>query len=210
MSDQPRISMTKLLVATTNPGKLAEYRELLRDLPVALTYLRDEGIADEIPETGTTFEANAHLKAQGYAQLSGLPTLADDSGLEVDALGGEPGVYSARYGDRANDAERSALVLEKLAGAPKAQRTARFVCVIAVALPDGRSFEARGTVEGIIANAPRGTNGFGYDPIFELADGITMAELPAHHKNAISHRAVAARAIRPQLASSITQSSASS
>lgn len=208
MTEHSRPSRATLLVATTNPGKLAEYRELLGDLPVELRYLHDVHITDEVAETGTTFEENAHLKAQGYAQLSGLATLADDSGLEVDALGGEPGVYSARYGDRPDDAARTALVLEKLRDVPDARRTARFVCVIAVALPGGGSLEARGTVEGTITHAPRGTNGFGYDPVFALADGATMAELPPHHKNLISHRAEAARRIRPLLAGWLAQMSA--
>ncbi len=195
---------TKLLVATTNPGKLVEYQALLSNLPVELLYLHDVGIVEEIPETGTTFEANAALKADGYARLSGLPTLADDSGLEVDALGGEPGVYSARYGDVGSDSERTDLVLSKLEGVPDAQRTARFVCVIVVTLPDGSHIEARGTVEGTITYAPRGTNGFGYDPIFGLETGTTMAELPPPEKNMISHRAEAARAIRSEIAAWLT------
>ena len=198
---------TKLLIATTNPGKLVEYQALLSDLPVELIYLRDVNITEEIPETGTTFEANAHIKADGYAHLSGIATLADDSGLEVDALNGDPGVYSARYGDRNSDQERTELVLAKLAGVPAAQRSARFVCVIVVALPNGTHFEARGTIEGTITEAPRGDHGFGYDPIFEIANGMTTAELPPHEKNMISHRAAAARQIRPQLAAWIARGS---
>ncbi len=198
-TDAQSSATTKLLVATTNPGKLVEYQALLGDLPVELLYLRDVNITDEIPETGTTFEANALIKAEGYARISGIATLADDSGLEVDALNGEPGVYSARYGDVNSDSDRTNLVLTKLKDVPTSQRSARFVCVIVIALPGGTHFEARGTIEGTITDAPRGTNGFGYDPIFGIADDTTMAELSPHEKNRISHRAQATHAIRPQI-----------
>lgn len=193
--------MEMLLVATHNRGKLREYRELLRDLPVQLTFLDEVGIADDVPETGQSFEENAVLKARAYAQKSGLLTLADDSGLEVDALGGRPGVHSARYaGPTATDADRIRKLLSELQGVPPEQRTARFRCVIAVATPDGEVITAEGTVEGVIATEPRGTHGFGYDPIFYLPElGVTMAQLPPAVKNRISHRARAAQAIKPLL-----------
>jgi XTP/dITP diphosphohydrolase len=191
----------QLLIATTNPGKLIEYQELLDNLPFTLTDLRGVGIDVDVPETGSTFEANARLKALAYAQMSGMLTLADDSGLEVMALGGDPGVLSARYGGPGlDDNDRTQLVLHKLQGVPFHERMARFVCVIAVAEPDGRCETAYGHVGGVIDSAPKGTNGFGYDPIFYLLDrGVTMAELPRREKNHISHRAQAAQGIRPIL-----------
>ena len=190
-----------LLVATTNPGKLAEYRELLAGLPVRLMDLTTAGIDEEIAETGATFEANARLKAEGYARLSGLVTLADDSGLEVAALGGEPGVYSARYGSAPTAEARNQLLLQKLEGVPFHNRLARFVCVIAIAARDRQTETVEGAVGGVIDMTARGTHGFGYDPLFYLLDrGVTMAELTPVEKNQISHRAVAMRKARPLLA----------
>lgn len=195
-----------LLIATHNKGKLREYQELLRDLPVHLVYLDEVGIHEDVPETGSTFEENAIQKATAYARLSGLLTLADDSGLEVDALGGRPGVHSARYaGPNASDEARIRKLLADLDGVPPEQRTARFRCVIAVATPEGDVITAAGTVEGVIADAPRGHHGFGYDPVFYLPDrGCTMAELPPEEKNRISHRARAAQAIKPRLREILT------
>ncbi|NPA90060.1 MAG: XTP/dITP diphosphatase [Chloroflexi bacterium] len=195
--------MKRLLIATHNPGKVREYRQLLRDLPLELTYLDEVGITEEVEETGQTFLENAIQKAMGYAELSGMLTLADDSGLEVDALGGAPGVHSSRYaGPGASDQERIDKLLRELEGVPEEERTARFRCVIAVATPDGRLCAAQGTVEGIITESPRGEHGFGYDPIFYLPDkGRTMAELLPEEKNRISHRARAAHAIKPLLKS---------
>jgi XTP/dITP diphosphohydrolase len=190
----------KLLVATNNPGKLEEYRSLLRDLPLEITSLRDEEIDLEPEETGSTFEENAILKARAFARRSGLTALADDSGLEIDQLDGAPGVLSARYAGtgRGEDVRRYELVLHQLAEVPRTERTARFRCVIAIATPDGRVETAEGTINGIIAYEPRGEGGFGYDPIFYIPefDG-TMAELPAETKNRISHRARAAQAALP-------------
>src|SRR5581483_3817874 len=157
----------KLLIATNNPGKVREYRELLGDLGLELVQLQDVGITDDVEETGTTFAENARLKAVTYARQSGLLVLADDSGLEVDALDGEPGVYSKRYaGAGKTDAERNQYLLDKLRGVPAAQRTARFRCAIVIADPQGSTWTTEGTCEGSIAFEPRGTNGFGYDPIF--------------------------------------------
>jgi XTP/dITP diphosphohydrolase len=191
----------RLLVATRNQGKLEEYEELLDGLPVELTYLDGEGIVEDVEETGSTFAENAVLKAQQYALLSDLLTLADDSGLEVDALGGEPGVRSARYaGAVATDEDRYRLLLEKMKNVPPDDRSARFRCVIAVAEPGGGTYTAEGVCEGEIGFGPQGDFGFGYDPVFVLRGrGRTMAELPPEEKNRISHRARAAQAMRPTL-----------
>lgn len=196
--------MAKLLVATNNPGKVREYEELLEDLPPSLefTFPAKEGLTLEVDESGETFEENARLKARAYAQASGLLTLADDSGLEVDALGGAPGVRSARYaGPDADDVDRYRKLLKALAGVPTEKRSARFHCVVALALPDGTVYSADGVCEGEIGNDPRGEHGFGYDPIFIVRgyNGRTMAELPPDVKNQISHRARALLAIQPKL-----------
>ena len=192
---QRRPPNPKLLVASRNQGKLREYRELLQGVPFQLTDLVAEGIQEEVAETGRTFAENAGLKARRYAAISGLLTLADDSGLEVDALDGEPGVRSSRYaGEHASDADRYRLLLEKLRGVPQEKRTARFHCVIAMAWPSGRVDLLDGVREGIIATGPRGANGFGYDPVFYMPElGATMAELSAEQKNRVSHRYEAAR-----------------
>jgi len=190
--------MVKLLVATNNPGKVKEYKELLAGLSLELTYPAQEGLDIEVAETGGSFAENARLKATAYARASGLLTLADDSGLEVDALDGEPGIRSARYAGRgASDEERYRLLLEKLQEVPWEERTARFRCVIAVAMPEGQIHTAEGACEGIIAFAPKGKHGFGYDPVFYFQEyGMTMAELPLETKNRISHRARAAQRVR--------------
>jgi XTP/dITP diphosphohydrolase len=191
--------MSDLLIATRNPGKLREFAQIFADLGMNLRSLDDLGISAEIEETGTTFTANARLKAEGYMHLSGLPALADDSGLEVAALDGAPGVYSARYGG-VTGAAQLAYLLQQLEGVPVEARQARFVCVIALARPGGTTEFVEGTLSGEIAPAPRGTGGFGYDPVFYLPEaGKTLAELPPEHKNAISHRAAAARAARAVL-----------
>ena len=191
---------SELLVATGNAGKVRELSQLLAGLPVRLRHLADFGDVLEPEETGTTFAANATLKALYYSKLSGLPTLSDDSGLAVDALGGAPGVYSARYaGPQATYAERIAKLLEELAATGDGERRARFVCVIAVADPSTGAVETfEGTCEGRIAHAPRGTGGFGYDPVF-IPEGYaqTFGELPDEVKHSVSHRARAlARAVR--------------
>lgn len=194
--------MTKLLVATNNPGKLGEYREMLAGLPVALTYLAAEGLDFDVEESGLTFRRNAEIKAQAFARASGLLTLADDSGLEVDALGGAPGVRSARYaGPEASDVDRYQKLLTELAGTPQGQRAARFRCAVALAQPDGTVVTSEGTCEGEIGFSPRGTHGFGYDPVFIVQGhgGLTMAELTPETKNSISHRGRALLAARPLL-----------
>jgi len=191
----------RILVATHNQGKLREFARLLDNLGIEWLTLDDAGITTDIAETGATFEDNARLKAGGYAALSGLITLADDSGLEVDLLNGEPGVYSARYGGSGTTAEdRYRLLLRKLEGVADDKRTARFRCVIAIAVPGEDMITSSGACEGVIIHEPRGVQGFGYDPVFYLPEqGKTMAELDPELKNQISHRAVAVRAIRPML-----------
>lgn len=192
----------ELLIATTNPGKLREYAVIFAGLPIGLKTLVELGITDDVEENGATFAENARLKAEYYAARSGLPTLADDSGLEVMALGGEPGVRSARYaGPGASDAERNAFLLARLEGVPFQARLARFVCVIALARPGGGMTETvEGVLPGVIEFAPRGNGGFGYDPLFYVLDeDKTLAELPAERKNQISHRARAAEAARSVL-----------
>jgi XTP/dITP diphosphohydrolase len=191
--------LPRLLIATGNPHKVEEYRALLGDLPFELVGLRDVGITEEVEETGTTFHENARLKAEGYSRLSGLLTLADDSGLEIAALQGAPGVYSARYGG-VTGKEQLDLVLRQLEGVPFHERLARFVCVIAIAGPDLPTQFVEGTVPGVIDVEAKGAYGFGYDPIFYVLDrGVTMAELPPEEKNRISHRAQAARKARELL-----------
>ncbi len=187
--------MPKLLLATTNQGKADEYRYLLTGLPFDIVTIIDENIDYNVEERGASFEENARKKASEYADISGFITLADDSGLEVDALGGEPGIYSARYaGESASDSDRVEYLLAKLREVPREKRTARFKCVIAIALPRGQVEICSGECSGIIAFEAKGDNGFGYDPVFYIP-GLdkTMAELPAEIKNKVSHRAVAAQ-----------------
>ena len=189
----------QLLLATNNPGKLAEYDILLEGCGWEVVTPGDLGIELDAEETGETYEANATMKAQCGAQTSGLVTLADDSGLEIEAMGGEPGVYSARFlGEEASYGERFAEIDRRLSDVPRAQRRARFRCVIAVADPGTSAVRtAEGEVFGLIAEAPRGEGGFGYDPIFWVPQhSATMAELPEHQKNIISHRARAVAGAR--------------
>jgi XTP/dITP diphosphohydrolase len=191
--------MTELLIATHNPGKRREFLAIFDGLGLTLRTLDDVGVAEDIEETGETLIENARLKAEGYAALTGLPTLADDSGLEVAALNGAPGVYSARYGGVKGAAQLEYL-LKQLEGVPWGARLARFVCVIGLKLPGRETEFVEGALPGVIELAPRGTGGFGYDPLFYLLDeDKTLAELPDEHKNRISHRAEAARAARTVL-----------
>ena len=193
--------MPKLLLATSNPGKIREYRFLLDGLGYQITTLTEEGIAKTVTESGNNYKQNARLKAITYAKLSQLTALADDSGLEVDALNGEPGVKSARFaGESATDAEKVSFLLAKLNGVPWERRTARFKCVIAIASPGSRAKLCYGECHGMIAFEAKGENGFGYDPIFFLPEiGKTMAELPFEIKNQISHRARASQKARQVL-----------
>lgn len=194
--------MRKLLIATNNRGKLAEYLELLKDLPFELTWPEKEGLKLKVEEKTGSYRENAIAKAVTWAKATGLITLADDSGLEVDALGGAPGPVSARYGGLETDRERYELLLKKMEGIPWPQRTARFRCVIAIAYPDGEVHTFEGVMEGLIALEPKGEHGFGYDPVFFLPElGKTVAQLTLEEKNRLSHRAQAARKARDFLLS---------
>ena len=196
------MTQPKLLIATRNPGKVLEYQHLLRDVPVQLVSLDDLGITEEVEETGDTFRENAWLKAHTYAALGGVLTLSDDSGLEVDALGGAPGVHSARYGGAAcaSDGERVNLLLSNLEGVPWEQRTARFRCFIAICRPGGVEVSVVGSVAGMIQYEPQGDGGFGYDPVFYLPSfAQTIAQIPMEEKNRISHRADAVHRAVPAL-----------
>jgi XTP/dITP diphosphohydrolase len=193
--------MTGLLIATTNPGKIVEIQDLLEDLPFHLLLPADLGIRLEVAETGGTYAENAALKAVAYCAASGILTLADDSGLEVAALDGAPGLHSARYSPQpgAKDADRRALLLKNLAGKPQPW-LARFVCAVVIAAPGQPLQLAEGECRGEILPEERGDNGFGYDPIFYLVGlGRTMAELTRSEKNTLSHRARAVQAALPVL-----------
>ena len=200
--------MREILLATANPDKAREMEEILSACGASLPPIRWRRLA-EFPglpqpvEDGETFLANARLKALHYARHTGLWTIADDSGLEVDALGGDPGVRSARYaGEPSNAKANNALLVRNLAGIPAGQRTARFRCAAVLAAPDQTLASAEGTVEGRIVDEPRGTNGFGYDPHFWIdAAGMTAAEMPPDRKHAVSHRGQALRRLRQQLQS---------
>ena len=180
----------KVILASKNQHKLTELSAILSQLGFEIALESEYGLDIDVEETGTTFEENSFLKADAVMQASGLPVLADDSGLMVDALDGAPGVYSARYGHKASDKERTAYLLENMKDVPEERRGAKFVCVITCLFPDGRKIVARGECPGVIARAPHGENGFGYDPVFYLPElGMTYAELPSEQKNVISHRA---------------------
>jgi len=183
----------KVLLASGNRGKLQELRDIFRNTPIELFSCAESGIPlPHVEETGATYLENARLKAGALADISGLPALADDSGLEVDTLGGAPGIRSARFaGAGATDAKNTAKLLAEMADSP--DRSARFRCVLVVAWPGGESCSSEGILPGRIAATARGTNGFGYDPVFVLPDGRHLAELAPGEKNAISHRSVAAR-----------------
>ena len=187
----------KLLLATNNQAKVREYKSLLSGLSYELVTLAEQGITVVVDEVGESLEENARLKATVLAAKSQLLTLADDSGLEVDALGGEPGRLSARYaGENASDRERVSYLLARLNGVPQEKRTARFRCVIALATADGKIEFCYGECQGWITFAPRGEHGFGYDPVFYLPElDKTMAELPLALKNQVSHRGQAARQV---------------
>ena len=190
--------MDKIVFATTNEGKVKEIKEILGDFPIEVVSMKEMGITADIEENGTTFEENSLIKARALVKLTGLPALADDSGLEVDYLNGEPGIYSARYLGRDTDYDyKNNYIIDKLSGAKGEDRSARFVCVISLVLPDGREFVERGVVEGLIGYEQKGENGFGYDPIFYLPEyGKTSAELPPEKKNKISHRGKALTAMK--------------
>lgn len=179
----------KVILASKNPHKLTELSAILSQHGFEIALESEYGLDIDVDETGTTFEENSLLKAEAVMKASGLPVLADDSGLMVDALDGAPGVYSARYGHKSSDGERTAFLLENMKDVPDEKRTAKFVCVITCLWPDGRKIVARGECPGVITHEVHGENGFGYDPVFYLPElGMTYAELPSEQKNAISHR----------------------
>ncbi|MBQ6901890.1 MAG: RdgB/HAM1 family non-canonical purine NTP pyrophosphatase [Oscillospiraceae bacterium] len=182
----------KFIIATNNKKKLRELGAILNKLGVEAVSLAEAGVESDAEETGATFEENSRIKALAAMKVSGLAAIADDSGLEVDALGGEPGIYSARYGGELcrNDTERYEYLLDNLKDVPDGKRTARFVSVITCVFPDGREISARGEIEGEILRSPSGEGGFGYDPVFFVrGENMTMAEMPQERKNEISHRA---------------------
>ena len=193
-----------LLIATRNPGKVKEFAALFSEIGVGVRDLSSVGDDFEPEETGRTFRDNAVLKAEAYAGRYECFALADDSGLSVNALGGEPGVYSARFASRSNagsgDAANNAYLLRRLKSVPEEKRTGRFECVLALAGPDGRTiYTTEGSVEGTILREPRGENGFGYDPLFLHASGRTTAEMTPDEKHAVSHRGLASRRLRALL-----------
>jgi XTP/dITP diphosphohydrolase len=189
----------KLLIATQNPGKMHEFQALLESLGPTLCFPSDLGLRIKVVEDGTTYVDNARRKALAHVSASGLITLADDSGLEVDALDGAPGIRSARYAP-GHDTDRVTALLAQLCDVPWEQRTARFRCLVVIAVPTGELYSAEGVCEGQIAFEPTGQGGFGYDPVFYLpSHGCTMAQLPQEEKNRISHRARAIEAAMPIL-----------
>ena len=191
----------KILVATRNKSKMAELVELLRPLRVTLVSLDDLSIGEEIEETGETFKENAILKAEGYGQLGGLITIADDSGIEVDALGGAPGIYSARYGGEGlTDLDRNNLLLKNVEKVPEQELTARFRCVVALWNPEDKTVTFEGKIEGMLIRVSSGNNGFGYDPIFFYEPmNKTLADIGPEEKEKISHRGFAVRMAREYL-----------
>lgn len=190
-----------MIFATGNENKMKEIREILGALPLEILSMKEAGVSADIVEDGKTFEENALIKARAICKLAGEMVLADDSGLEIDYLNKEPGIYSARYmGEDTSYHIKNKSLIDRLEGVPDEKRTARFVCAIAAVFPDGKELVVRGTVEGIIGYEEKGENGFGYDPIFYLPErGCTTAELPPEEKNSISHRGKALRLMKELL-----------
>ena len=193
--------MNRIIFATSNEGKMKEIRQIMADSGYDVVSLKEAGISADIEENGTTFEENAVIKASVIAKLTGELAMADDSGLEVDYMDKAPGIYSARFlGEDTSYDIKNNYILEKLADVPQEQRSARFVCAIALAYPDGRAITKRATIEGYIGYEIRGENGFGYDPIFMVPEyNKTTAELSMEEKNKISHRAKALAAMKEEL-----------
>ena len=199
--DKEKRKTMRIIFATGNEGKMREIRMIMADLGLEILSMKEAGICVEVDENGTTFKENAVIKAKGIAAVCNDIVLADDSGLEIDALNKEPGVYSARYmGEDTSYRIKNANLIERLEGVADENRTARFVCAIAAALPDGRVLETKAAMEGRIGYEERGENGFGYDPIFVLPEfGKTTAELSAEEKNELSHRGKALRLMKEKL-----------
>lgn len=193
--------MTKIILASNNKGKIKEVRQILGDMPVELLTMKEAGADMEIDENGATFEENALIKARAVMEYTGCLTIADDSGLEVDYLNKEPGVYSARYmGHDTSYDIKNRSIIDRLRGIEGSDRSARFVCAVAAVFPDGREIVTRGTMEGIIAEKPSGENGFGYDPILYLPQlSKSSAELTDEEKNSISHRGEALEKLKKEL-----------
>lgn len=193
--------MKRLIFATGNKDKMKEIREILGDLPVEILSMKEAGIQADIEENGKSFEENALIKARAVCRLAGEMVLADDSGLEIDYLNKEPGIYSARYmGEDTSYHIKNSNLIQRLEGVPDQQRSARFVCAIAAAFPDGTVKTVRASMEGRIGYEEKGENGFGYDPIFYLPEyGCSSAEISMEEKNKISHRGKALRAIKDEL-----------
>jgi XTP/dITP diphosphohydrolase len=193
--------MKKLIAATKNKGKIKEIMEILDGLPYEVISMEQAGISDDIEENGSTFEENALIKARALHKITGQMVMADDSGLEVDHLGGAPGIYSSRFaGEGATDEDKNKKLLSLLEGVPLEKRTARFVCVIAVIFPNGKHFTVRGTCEGFIGFKAEGSNGFGYDPLFFMSEyNMTTAQMSSEQKHKISHRGKALRLMVEEL-----------
>ncbi|MDO5539755.1 MAG: XTP/dITP diphosphatase [Eubacteriales bacterium] len=197
----------RIIFATGNKDKMKEIRMILSDLDIPVLSMKEAGISADIDENGETFEENAVIKATEVHKLTGDIVLADDSGLEIDFLNKEPGIYSARYlGEDTSYDIKNSIILERMNGVPDEKRTARFVCAIAAAMPDGSVLTSEGVMEGTIAHSIAGENGFGYDPIFYLPEcGCTSAEISPEKKNELSHRGKALRAMREQLKKKLEQ-----
>ena len=201
-------SLPQLLVGTTSAGKIRELRQLLAELPAQVVFPSDVGLDMDVGEGETSFAANAKIKARAYRRASGLMTIAEDSGFVVDALDGEPGVISARWGGP-DYVVKNRLILDRLAGLPDERRGCGYVTVLAIAMPDGRIFQRTGTCRGLVAWAPAGTGGFGYDPIFYSPElDKTMAQMESAEKDAISHRGRAVRKALPLLRSLLVETGA--
>lgn len=186
--------MNDIIIASGNKGKINEFKAIFSDMNIHISGIKEHLPDFEVDETGTTFHENAILKAEAASKLLNLPVISDDSGIEVDALGGAPGVYSARYSSQGGDAANNEKLLQNMQG--QSNRRARFICVIAVAIPEYKTRTFTGTVEGNILTSPVGSSGFGYDPLFETLDGLKFGEIDAVQKNAISHRANALRKLQ--------------
>jgi len=195
------MELKKIVFATGNKGKVKEIQMILADLDVEVTTMKEEGIFVDVEENGTTYEENAMIKAREVAKYTDAIVMADDSGLEIDYLNKEPGIYSARYmGEDTSYRIKNANLIDRLAGVPDEQRTARFVCAIAAVLPDGSELTTRGVIEGLIGYEEKGENGFGYDPIFYVPEfGKTTAELTEEQKNMVSHRGRALKSMKEEL-----------